>query len=411
MQKIKVQGRRFVNESGDIIIFKGINAVYKGEHIPGKTRKNYIPDWTEKNFDEFRSWGFNLLRFGLIWDAVEPRPGEYDDAYIDKMGEFISMCEDRGIYVYLDMHQDCYAASTSDGAPDWACITDSYKFRKPKFIWAESYWFDRAVWRCFDNFWNNAPVLGKGLQDYYADMWAHVVKRLSSYSNIIGYDIMNEPYPGTDGGRIFRGVAASGIRTVLSRKVSKINIIKDIHRTNLFPGALTFLNDPLVFSSAISGGEKYSEHFDKNVYYPFLKKVAQRLRDSDADGIIFAENNYYCNIGIPCHIPRLVYDDGTVEKNFAFAPHGYDLTVDTEFTNTASPERVDFIFNRHLATQNRLDCPVIVGEWGGMVGGADDYPALRHLLKLFKENGWSNSYWAYYPGIEETKIPGILSEF
>ena len=43
-----------------------------------------------------------------------------------------------------------------------------------------------------------------------------------------------------------------------------------------------------------------------------------------------------------------------------------------------------------------------------MVGGADDYPALRHLLRLFEENGWSSTYWAYYNGIEETKIIDIL---
>lgn len=410
MQKISVKGRQFVNEDGEPIVFKGINAVYKGETVSGQDRKNYIPDWTEKTFDTFASWGFNLLRFGLIWDAVEHRPGEYDDEYLDKMGEFIGMCEERGIYVFLDMHQDCYAAATSDGAPDWACITDSYKFRKPKFIWAEGYWLDKAVWRCFDNFWNNAPVLGKGLQDYYADMWVHVAERLSRYSNIIGYDIMNEPCPGTDGGRIVRGILKSGIKTILSNKVKKIPALKNIIHGDSYIGALTVFNDPLVFGAAVSGGEKYSEHFDKEVYYPFLKKVAQRLRDAGADGIIFAENNYYCNTGIPCHIPRLVYDDGTVEQNFAFTPHGYDMTVDTKYTNTASPERVDFIFSRHLATQNRLDCPVIVGEWGGMVGGADDYPALNHLLEVFKRNGWSNTYWCYYGGIEDTKIPGILSE-
>ena len=407
MKKILVKGRQFINEDGDPVVFRGINMVFKGSRVPGSDRIDYIPDWTEKTFDTLAGCHFNLVRFGLIWDAVEPRPGKYCDEYLDKMGAFIAMCEQRGIYVMLDMHQDCYSRDVADGAPAWACITGSRRYRKPKFIWAESYWLDPAVHTCFDNFWANSPILGKGLQDYYADMWVHVVSRFADYDNIIGYDIMNEPFP-ANGGKLFRSIAKSGVATILSRKIKKLKTLRKIVSGDPFLGALSALDDHEAFRSFVSGGEKLSREFDENLYYPFLKKTAAALRQAGADGIIFAENNYYSNIGIPCRVPRIVYDDGTPEQNFAFAPHGYDFTVDTPDTNVAGPERVDFIFARHKEAQERLDCPVIVGEWGGMVGGADDYPALRHLLRLFEENGWSSTYWAYYNGIEETKIIDIL---
>ena len=409
MKKILVKGRQFVDEDGAPVVFRGINMVFKGSRLPDSDKIEYIPDWTEQTFDTLADCNFNLVRFGLIWDAVEPRPGKYCDEYLDKMGEFIGMCNKRGIYVMLDMHQDCYSRDVSDGAPAWACITGSRKYRKPKFIWAESYWFDPAVQTCFDNFWANSPILGKGLQDYYADMWVHVANRLNKYDNILGYDIMNEPYP-AKGGKLFRSIAKSAASAVITGKIKKLKTLKKMLSGDPFLGALSALDDPLAFRAFVSGGEELSRDFDENLYYPFLKKVASALRAAGAEGIIFAENNYYSNIGIPCHVPRLVYDDGTAEPNFAFAPHGYDLTVDTPDTNVAGPERVDFIFARHRETQERLNCPVLVGEWGGMVGGADDYPALHHLLALFDKNGWSNTYWAYHKGIEDTKILDILKK-
>ena len=104
----------------------------------------------------------------------------------------------------------------------------------------------------------------------------------------------------------------------------------------------------------------------------------------------------------------MVYENGEKEKNLAFAPHGYDITVDTPLTNKASPHRADFIFDEHRRKQESMDIPVLVGEWGGMVPGGDEYPALEHLIDKFDANLWSQTYWHYMDGMADTKIMDVL---
>jgi endoglycosylceramidase len=85
---------------------------------------NYIGEYVEDDFLRLKQWGFNLIRFGVIWDGVEPEPGLYDDSYLDKLRDQIRMARNNGLYVLLDMHQDLYSAAYGDGAPSWATIYD-----------------------------------------------------------------------------------------------------------------------------------------------------------------------------------------------------------------------------------------------------------------------------------------------
>ena len=109
------------------------------------------------------------------------------------------------VYFFIDIHQDLYGAKSGvgDGAPGWACLTGGERFKKAVFIWAEGYFYGRAVQKSFDAFWANEKVNGRGLQDYYCDMLKHVAQRFSKSPAYFGFDLMNEPYPGTPGGKVF----------------------------------------------------------------------------------------------------------------------------------------------------------------------------------------------------------------
>ncbi len=410
MNTICVRKMSLVDELGRERIFNGINMVYKGKEN-GDGTKDYKPDWTDETFASFKKFGINIIRLGLIWDAIEPECGKYYDEYLDMMVSYAEMCEKYGIYYYLDMHQDLYSARFSDGAPDWATITDSYKYREPKFIWAEGYFISKAVHRACDNFWNNTPINGRGLQEHYCDMWKHVAEKFSGRPGLLGFDVMNEPYPGTDGGKAFRQIVKGGIETVVfSGKVKRIKAIKNIIKgEDKFTSALAVLDDRSVMKSVTKPAESTIRQFDVKKYYPFLRKCASAIREVTDKGIIIMENCYYSNLGIPCTTPRLVYDNGVREENLMFAPHAYDLTVDTPMTNTASNARVDGIFDEHRRTQLRLGTPVIIGEWGGMVDGSEEYPHLEHLLERFDSNKWSQTYWTYYSGLMGTKIMQIIA--
>ena len=173
--------------------------------------------------------------------------------------------------------------------------------------------------------------------------------------------------------------------------------------------ALEVLDDPKVYHGIIDGATKRLNKFDAGVYYDFLCAAGESIRRVTDKGVLFFENSYYGNLGIPCAVPKPVYKNGLREKNLAFAPHGYDLTVDSPLTNKASTHRVDFIFDEHRRKQTRMGLPVLVGEWGGMVAGGDEYPALEHLIAKFDKNGWSQTYWHYSREIADSKIFEILN--
>jgi endoglycosylceramidase len=50
-----------------------------------------------------------------------------------------------------------------------------------------------ALQHAFDHFFANDG----GLQDRYAAAWAHVAQRFRDAPNVLGYDLLNEPWPGT----------------------------------------------------------------------------------------------------------------------------------------------------------------------------------------------------------------------
>lgn len=118
MEKIMVQGRCFIDDFGRERIFNGVNLVHKNDDDPDTGRKpvrSYIPTWAPYEIETLARRGVNIVRLGLIWAAVEPQPGVYDDNYLRKIREYADLCARNGIYIYLDMHQDLYSDLYGDG--------------------------------------------------------------------------------------------------------------------------------------------------------------------------------------------------------------------------------------------------------------------------------------------------------
>ncbi len=411
MNTISVSGKRLIDEYGRERIFNGVNFVYKGVEKDEDSVIRYKTDITPERLSALRKKGINIIRLGLTWAGIEPEMGVYNTEYLDGYKKVLELCKKHEMYVFVDWHQDLFSyfcSTPGDGAPKWACI-HTKKSSDPLFIWAEGYFFHKDVHQSFDDFWCNTPVAGKGLRDRFCDMLTYTVEYLKDCDCIIGYDVFNEPFPGTPGGKIFRTLVKSGVQTILfNKRVDRKGLISDALKKDVM-AMLSVADDPKVYNKIIEDAKEMLYEFDTKRYYPFLVAAAEAIRKADKTGIIISENCYYSNLGIPCSVPRIVYKDGTREENHIFSPHGYDITVDTPLTNNASPYRIDFIFNEHKRTQERMDVPVLVGEWGGMVPGSDEYPALEHLIEKFDKNKWSHTYWHYYIDFESSKIMDIIS--
>ncbi|MBQ7637703.1 MAG: cellulase family glycosylhydrolase, partial [Clostridia bacterium] len=357
MESISTCGKSFVDDKGRQRIFSGINYVYKEAQADGDGVIRYKNELTDGVLSALSKKGVNIIRLGFTWAGVEPEMEKYNAVYLDGIKEAVKRCEKYGIYVYLDLHQDLYSPFChigGDGAPAWACLY-SKKPRRSRFIWAEGYFFDRNVMRCFDALWKNKEVCKRGLRDRYCDMLRFIAGYFADCENVMGYDVLNEPYPGTAGGRVFRNVAANGVLTLaLSGNVNRKRAVKDLMNGDVM-AALSVADDPVVYHGFIDGAEKMITKFDVGVYYDFIRACGEAIRGVTDKGVLFMENSYYSNLGIPCRTPAVVYENGEKEKNLAFAPHGYDITVDTPLTNKASPHRVDFIFDEHRRKQESMD--------------------------------------------------------
>ena len=142
-------------------------------HI-GQSGKWYT-DWLAKE-------GFDSVRLGIIWKAVEPEPGQYDDAYLDSIANTVKMLSKRGIMTLIDAHQDMYNEKfEGEFAPDWAVIDDGLpSLLKVGFPTNQA--VNIGLIRAYDNFLTNKPGPGGvGLQDRYAAMWKHVAEKMAHY--------------------------------------------------------------------------------------------------------------------------------------------------------------------------------------------------------------------------------------
>jgi len=102
---------QFVDLQGRQVILHGINMVNKD------ARAGYLGSEDLKTFASFRRWGFNCVRLGVIWDGLEPKPGVFNEAYLQGIDRQIAWAKANDLYVLLDMHQDLYSVLYAVGAP------------------------------------------------------------------------------------------------------------------------------------------------------------------------------------------------------------------------------------------------------------------------------------------------------
>ena len=129
-----------------------------GGSVHGKVNTNYFyPD--RKDLYYFKSQGARLFRFPFRWERVQHElNGELDLAQdVDSMKLTIAEAERLGMWVMPDMHNYC-RYTTADGT---------------QHLFGES------------------DVLTK---EAFADVWRKLATEFKDFTNIWGYDIMNEPY-------------------------------------------------------------------------------------------------------------------------------------------------------------------------------------------------------------------------
>ena len=196
---IGTTGTWFTDGDGRVVLMHGVNQVQNGKVEPYEPAPNGFDD---ANAAFLAANGVNAVRVGIQWAGVEPEPGVIDYAYLATIEQTVQTLAKHGIVSLLDMHQDMYSASltdtpyASDGAPAWAVQTGG--LADPQFGFPLNYLLSPAQNHAWDAFWSNAKAPdGIGLENHYAKMWQAVAGYFNSNPHVLGYEIMNEPWPGT----------------------------------------------------------------------------------------------------------------------------------------------------------------------------------------------------------------------
>ena len=257
MQRIGIQGEYFKDESGRVVLLRGVNlggdckTPYPdgGTHHPSDFADHrevsfigrpFPLDEAEEHFARLRGWGFNCLRLLTTWEAIEHAgPGRYDESYLDYFTELCRLAGEYGLYVFVDFHQDVWSRmSGGDGAPGWLWETvgidyralgptgaalimqHSYDYADPRarqednyptMTWPTNYQrpANGIMWTLFFGgriFTPDFLVEGQNIQDYlqatYLGAVRAVAERVKDMPHVLGFDTLNEPHSGYIGIRM-----------------------------------------------------------------------------------------------------------------------------------------------------------------------------------------------------------------
>ena len=340
-------GRWITDAKGRVVILHGVNMVYK--------RPPYFPAAT--GFDEedaafLEHNGFNTVRLGVIYAGVEPSPGTYDEGYLNQIASTESMLARHGIFSQIDFHQDMYNERyQGEGWPDWAVQDDGLP-NVPLAGFPNNYFSNGALIRAFDNFWANVPGPGGvGLQDRYAAAFGRVAQRFAQSRHTLGFDLLNEPWPGS-----------------------------------AFVSCFVPVGCPV---------------FDGQSLAPFYSRVISRIRAAEPQKLVWYEPNVIFNFGADTRLPSP--GDGAAGLSF----HVYCATGQLALPGLGSltcPQLDELVFQNAERRSQATGDALLLSEFGAV----DDLDRIGLNVREADEHMVSWQYWHYCECLDPTTSgPGI----
>lgn len=323
------------DQYGRQLILHGLNTSSSAKY------GNYLPWIEEADVErEAKEYGFNYVRLLTSWVAIEPQQGVYDENYINELAKRVEWYTSRGMYVMIDMHQDVYGACVGgNGHPDWSCIKEG---AQPIDLTGLPWWLkniDPTVIASWKNFWEYKDY--KFLQDHYVNAWLKLVERFKDNPCVIGYDLMNEPWPG--------------------------DLVK-----------------------AFVTGE-----FERNELPALYNRLIPAIRKLDPNKYIFFEPlPAPVTFGAPTNLPKMV--DDIADPKLVMAPHMYPYSLHEGGPYTAKDEKnlKDWERERKKDVRFQGNIPLVCGEFGVSPSSEGFDRFLTEALGMLDRNQWHWTYWS-----------------
>jgi endoglycosylceramidase len=190
--ELRVEGRHFKDAAGRTVILRGVNVAGNSKVPP------FTPASDPAIFDPLEAFGMNVVRLLFTWEAYEPSPGAYDEAYLAYYTSAARAAWARGLFVIVDFHQDAFSrfsiGGCGDGFPAWALppsVTPADPDNGPSCSdWGFRMLSDEAMAASWDAFYADET----GARTRYIAMLKSVAAHLAGEPGVVGYDIVNEPW-------------------------------------------------------------------------------------------------------------------------------------------------------------------------------------------------------------------------
>lgn len=189
------EGHYFRDARGGIVLLRGINVAGNAK-VPPFTAVTSAGD-----LSLLPAVGINTIRLLFTWEAFEPVQGGYDDAYLAYYRQVVRWAEQLGLYVVVDFHQDAYSRFSingcGEGFPRWT-VTPEVALATPDNGAACASWgIQMLTNQALATTWSQFHSDKYGAKSAYLAMVEKVAGWLSLHDNVIGFELINEPW-GTD---------------------------------------------------------------------------------------------------------------------------------------------------------------------------------------------------------------------
>jgi len=386
---IRVEGTALVDATGRQVFPRGVNVGNKSSaerHVTWPQAEDYLT---------LRSNGLTAVRYLIFWSAVEPQPGTYDEAYLDAVAREIETITKAGLFVILDAHQDLYSEGVpgGNGAPPWAVSRPELPHWTPGGVWSLAYFTSPRLHAAWDAFWTNAPgPEGMGLQERFARAWQRVAARFRDVPGVIGYDLLNEPMPGTAMGELGTvALSALGSLAASEANLSLPDLLVQAETLGyLPPEVLRALDTPTHYRTFLETLEPLIHPFEQGDLAGMYERVIPAVRTADPNRIIFLEPTAAVNPGAESGLPL---PRAAATGPTAYLPHWYDLVLDTPIACEASRTRMELAMTSRKREAERLGLPLLIGEWGAFYNNPACAATARMMAELLAEHTCGDFYW------------------
>ena len=338
--RLHAEGRWLVDDANRVVLLHGVNNVDKD--APFVT----LNDGFTLNAQDaalLARHGFNTVRLGVEFAGLMPTRGHVDAAYLDRVKHVVDLLGAAGMRVLIDNHQDSMSSIFvgGNGFPAWA-VTRKPLPHEPDVGWPLNSGTMFSLNRSWTNFWNNKA----GVVDQLGDAFAALAATLRGDPSILGYEVMNEPWPGVAWPTCIPLGCPAFDRTY---QAVHQHLTNRIHQGD--PASLVFWEPHTLWNSLIRS------HIDEP---PLTPRIAEH-------DIVFSFHDY-CSFS---------------EASIYFgAPAGLKSACDTQ---------QNIGYQNFDAFESHAHLPALLTEFGGTSDASVVARTMPHVDRLFV--GWQ--YWHY----------------